>query len=49
MITSEALADTQMDLAGVANDARFHTPFWLMTAHDAVALLTDVLGKVLAG
>ena len=49
MIASKTLTDAQMDLACVADDARFHTPIWLMAANNAVALLADTLGEVIAG
>ena len=49
MIASKTLANAKMNLACVANDARFHTPVWLMAANNAVTFLADTLGEVIAG
>jgi hypothetical protein len=49
MILCKACAQTQMHLAGRADDASLDAVVGLATAHDAVPLLADVLRKVLAG
>ena len=47
MVTREALAQTEVHLACVADDATLYTMLRFVAAYDAVSLLVHVLGIVI--